>query len=362
MTKDNNNLVRILEDFWPRNKAKGLLAQTVFLQEIRDGIFGEGAHKKFLPGCWLLAPKSSDFYKFRFCFFIHSQIIPISDIGSFTAEKLLGDYYRPFHAIAEFMNNAGIGVVYAVPLTEDGFLPIAELKIRNFQNIKWQFYKFANSEFILENAAEFFEKWEGTRGRPSYGGNWDPEIKKKIQQLSSKVLTDLLLNELFYTGFLKGTLKKPLNDPYDVDSFLTSISQSFILPMEIKEKFPGQSGRDQFFGIDAGRVMMLLRLCVPNDANAIYLIRELDEQGRFIKWKYITLSDIIMTSSWNLQAGGIGMGGQSTQTIRLPYSLFREFNDQEISEESLRKIGNLPKDVKGIARYFGDSIKRRFQV
>ncbi len=362
MIKFNNNLVQVLEDFWPRNKAKGLLAQTVFIQEVKNGNFGEEAHKKLLPGCWLLAPKSPDFYKFRFCFFVHPQVVPNGKIENFTAEELLGDYYRPFHAVAEFMTNAGVGVIYVIPLTESGVLPFAELRRRDFQNIKWQFYKFTNSKFIPENAIEFFEKWEGTRGRPSYGGNWDPEVKKKIEKLNPEVLTGLLLNELFYTGFLKGTLRKPLNDPYDVDSFLMSISQKFILPMEIKEKFPGQSGNDQFFGIDAGRVMMLLRLCVPNDANAIYLIRELDERGNFIKWKYITLSDIIMTSSWNLQAGGPGMGGQSTQTIRLPYSLFREFNSRQISEDNLGEIGSLPRDVKGIAKYFSDSIEKRFQI
>ena len=92
--------------------------------------------------------------------------------------------------------------------------------------------------------------------------------------------------------------------------------------MEIKEKFPGQNREDKFFGIDAGRVMMLLRICLPNDANAIYLIREVDKRAGFVGWKYITLSDIIMTSSWNLQAGGRGMGGQATTNIRLPYDYF----------------------------------------
>ena len=72
--------------------------------------------------------------------------------------------------------------------------------------------------------------------------------------------------------------------------------------MEIKEKFAGQSGREKFFGIDAGRIMMLLRLCLPNDSNALYLIKELDEAGSFIGWKFITLRDIIMTASWNPQA------------------------------------------------------------
>lgn len=169
-----------------------------------------------------------------------------------------------------------------------------------------------------------------------------------------------MLNELFYAGFLKGTFKKPVNDPYDIDSFLISISQKYIFPMEIKEKFPAVSGRDKFFGIDAGRIMMLLRMCLPNDANAVYLIREVDEHGRFIGWKYITLSDIVMTASWNLQAGGPGMGGQSTQTIRLPYDYFKEFNTGEISGGNLQKIGHLPKDIKAMAGRFCLELSEKF--
>jgi hypothetical protein len=155
-------------------------------------------------------------------------------------------------------------------------------------------------------------------------------------------------------------MKKPVCDPYDVDAFLISLSQKHIFPMEIKEKFPGMSGKDKFFGIDAGRIMMLLRLCLPNDANAIYLIREVDEKDHFIGWKYITLGDIVMTSSWNLQAGGPGMGGQSTQTVRLPYEYFREFNEDLVSEDSLAKIGNLPRDIKTLAKQFCEELASKF--
>ena len=165
---------------------------------------------------------------------------------------------------------------------------------------------------------------------------------------------------MFYAGFLKTVHKKPLNDPYDVDLFLISISQKHIFPMEIKEKFPWASGNDKFFGIDAGRIMMLLRLCLPNDANSVYLIRELDESGKFIGWKYMTLSDIIMTASWNLQAGGPGMGGQSTQTIRLPYKHFKNFTDNDLTEENLKVIGNMPKDIKTIAKHFGEELSEKF--
>jgi len=352
-------IVQILEDFWPKNKAKGLLAQTIFSQEIKANKFGSDAGEKIIPGCWLIAPKGEDFYKFRFCFFVHPEVVKTNEL---TAEikRHLGEMYRPFYAIAEFMNNGGIGIIYVTIHTKDGLLPFDEIKKRNFENVKWHFFSFENGKFITKNPFGFFEKWEGNRGRASYGHGWESVIKNKIIKLNNEVLTELLLNEMFYVGFVKGTLKKPLNDPYDVDSFLLSISQKHIFPMEIKQKFPGQNRNEKFFGIDAGRIMMLLRLCIPNDANAIYLVREMDETGVFIGWKYITLTDIIMTSSWNLQAGGPGMGGQSTQTIRLPYDYFKEFNENELSEDNLKKTGNLPKDIKEMARRFGTELSKRF--
>jgi hypothetical protein len=356
---DNSKIVGILENFWPRNKAKGLLAQTIFSQEIEAGEFGGAAKEKILPGCWLIAPKSADFYKFRFCFFVHPKVMKTNNINA-DMKALLGEKYRPFHAIAEFMNNAGIGIVYVIAHTENGDLPFDNIKKRNFEGINWHFFSFEKGNFITRDAVEFFGRWEGNRGRASYGHGWDANVKKKIKKLDKEILIELLLNEMFYVGFVKGTLQKPLNDPYDVDSFLISLSQKHIFPMEIKEKFPGQNRDEQFFGIDAGRIMMLLRLCIPNDSNAVYLIREMNEAGEFKGWKYMTLSDIIMTSSWNLQAGGPGMGGQSTQTIRLPYDYFKEFKESELSEDNLMKMGDLPKDIKNMAKQFGAELSAKF--
>ena len=58
---NSNDIVSILEDFWPRNKAKGLLAQTILSDEIEKGAFGDNAGEKLMPGCWLISPKSTDF-------------------------------------------------------------------------------------------------------------------------------------------------------------------------------------------------------------------------------------------------------------------------------------------------------------
>lgn len=355
----NLEFVKVLEKFWPKNKAKGILAQTIFKEEMARGVFGADAKEKMMSGCWLFAPKSSDFFKFLFSFFIHPEIVK-ADAKEADLKAVLGDKYRPLYAIAEFMNNAGIGIIYAVPHTKNGKLEPRELKKLEFGNIEWQFLSFEEGKFISRDSTEFFNKWPGSRGRASRGGGWEPHIKAKIRMLKKEILLELLMNELFYAGFLKGILRKPVNDPYDVDSFLMSLSQKHIFPMEIKEKFPGQNREDKFFGIDAGRVMMLLRICLPNDANAIYLIREVDKRAGFVGWKYITLSDIIMTSSWNLQAGGRGMGGQDTQTIRLPYDYFKEFDSDQISEDALQRIGSLPKEVKTAARQFCDAIHPKF--
>lgn len=358
---DKSKIIEILENFWPKNKAKGLLAQAIFSKKIKTNSFGKDAKDKIIPGCWLLAPKGSDFYKFRFCFFVHPVVVKTDKITN-NIKKLLGEKRRPFYAIADFMQNAGIGVIYVLVHTKNGTLPLNEIKERNYENINWHFFSFSfqNEDFVSRDAVEFFKRWEGDSGRARYGDGWDPVVKKKINKLGSDILTEMLLNELFYIGFVKGTLKKPLNDPYDVDSFMMSISQKHVFPMEIKEKFPGQNRDGQFFGIDAGRIMMLLRLCIPNDANAVYLIRGMNKRGRFIGWKYITLSDIIMTSSWNLQAGGPGMGGQSTQTIRLPYDFFKSFNKNSLSEGNLKTIGNLPEDIKNMAIKFGEELSARF--
>jgi len=359
MTEISSKIVKILEEFWQRNKAKGLLAQTIFKEEIHKNYFGEDAKEKIISGCWLLAPKEENFYKFRFCFFVHPRFMKEDDISS-DVRKILGENYRPFHALAGFMNNAGIGVVYAIPFNRDGELPLDEIKSRRFGNIEWFFLGFQKGVFCPLDINKFFGKWEGNRGRAGYGRGWEDSVRRRMELLDENILTELLLNELFYTGFLKTILKKPVSDPYDIDIFLISISQKYIFPVEIKEKFPGENKKEKFFGIDAGRVMMLLRLCIPNDANAIYLIREVNRRGEFIGWKYITLSDIIMTASWNLQRGGVGMGGQDTQTIRLPYRYFKKFSKEEISEDNLRRIGTLPKDVKVLARKFGEEMFLRF--
>ncbi|MEK7147891.1 MAG: hypothetical protein AAB758_01180 [Patescibacteria group bacterium] len=151
-------IIKSLEGFWPKNKAKGLLAQGIFNKEIRQSVFGNDALDKIMPGCWLLSPKESNFYKFRFSFFVHPIVVEnTTEISN--PKELLGDKYRPFNAIAEFLNNAGIGVVYVVASTEDGKLPAKNISEGKYDDIRWNFFLLRNGNFIATNPEEYFSKW-----------------------------------------------------------------------------------------------------------------------------------------------------------------------------------------------------------
>ena len=350
---DRGKLVDYLERYWTENKAKGLLAQALFRREIKRGSFSR-YKRKFFDGCWVLAPKRSDFFRFRFCFFTHPALFHGDPGDRADPEDIMGDTEGlKFRMVAGFLNRAGMGVMYALPT---GSQPVPP------EGIRWLLYRYERDSEQLERVepATFFSRWVG-RGRPSRGRRWSEGVKKAYMELEEEELLMLLLNEAFYTVFLKGRLRKPVSDPYDVDGFLLSYSTGTVLPLEIKEKFPAGSGDNAFFGIDAGRVLMLLRICLPNDANAFYLIREVEEDGRrFLCWKFMPLSEIIATASWNLQRGGRGMGGQETQTIRLPYSSFERLDPRILSDEHLRKIASLPDEVKRLAAEFRKTLEREF--
>jgi len=278
---------------------------------------------------------------------------------------LLHNDGRPFYAISEYMANAGIGVVYAVASDDDGILDFDSILKKDYSSLTWNIFFYNREKLVRKNITNFFDIWDGNRGyaKPNKIKWADTSVKETFTNMKKEELEAMVLNELFYSGYLKSVMKKPVGDSYDVDGFIISLSQRHILPIEIKEKFPVLGSRERFFGIDAGRIMMLLRMCIPNDSNGLYVVREVQEQDRkFTGWKYITLSKIIMSAAWVLQAGGVGMGGQSTQTVKIPYDEFESLTCESLEEENLQKISNLPDDVKDIATKYGSSLEKKFFI
>jgi len=341
--------VKYFRMVWNQNKAKGLKAQVYFDDEMHHGYLQKHADKIF-DGCWLISPRSFESYKSRFCVFVHDALLETSE-SEVDPKTILGSKWRPFYAIAEYMNNAGFGVVYAIPTTKNGRLDFDSLFKKDYSGISWSLYFYQDEKFFRKNEEEFFSRWNG-RGRPTYRkDSWvDESVEKGILQLSDEKLHSLLLHEVFYTGYLKTTMRKVVTDPYDVDGFLLSFSQKHIFPIEMKEKFPVYTDKERYFGIDAGRIVMLLRICLANDSNALYIVREVDRNRDMKKWKYIPLSKMIMSAGWQLQEGGRGMVGGSTHTVKIPYDEFSDIEEKTFDEENLKKISNLPSDVKDLVR------------
>jgi len=87
---DREMLVSYLERYWSENKAKGLLAQALFRREVMRGSFSR-YRRKFFDGCWVLAPKRGDFFRFRFCFFTHPALFHGSPGDRMEPEDIMGE-------------------------------------------------------------------------------------------------------------------------------------------------------------------------------------------------------------------------------------------------------------------------------
>ncbi len=219
--------VEVLQGLWPKNKAKGLLAQSRLEEGIASRRFGRDAGEKFMPGCWLVSPKEPNFHQFRFCFFVHPTHLRPG--ANFAIRDLLGNKFRPFNALAEFMNNAAIKVVYAVPFCEE--LPLQQLAQKNYGGLEWRIFFFENGNFVETTPRELFDSWPGNRGRPGQGNPWDESTIRDFQTVPEERLESFVLSEVFFSGFLKATHRKPTSDPYDVDFFLVSLSQKHLFPI-----------------------------------------------------------------------------------------------------------------------------------
>jgi hypothetical protein len=181
-------------------------------------------------------------------------------------------------------------------------------------------------------------------------------VLERFAAASDAALTELALRQAFFYGYLKEQLHKPVDDPYDVDGFIVAYAGT-VIPIEIKDKSLTREGD---FGIDAGRILMLLRLCLATDSNALYLIRQVDESAAraLVSWRYITLADMVMGCRWNLQAGGRGMTGGATQTVMISGDLFQDFGPDNFSEDWLARNSSLQNAIRAAAQELASDLGR----
>ncbi len=348
---EQDEAISYLQRFLTGNKARGMVAELAletYLQEVGATVNGETLTQKVLSGAWLISPRVDEYARYRYAVFVLPTLCLNEDELESAVQSRQKD--RGFQTLATFLSQSGIGVIVSAGLCDRSAV--------HPDQIHWRNYIYAPETESLQPEPDRrpFSEWPGHRGRPSQGGTWDADVLSRFRAAPQAQLTALTLRQAFFYGFLKGTLQKPLADPYDIDGFVVSYGGA-VMPLEVKEKSPTPGGG---FGIDAGRILMLLRLCLATDSNAFYIIRRVDvDTGRtFLGWEFITLSDIITGCSWNLTAGGRGMLGGATQTVMIPGALFRPFGPESLLDSHLAGIASLQGQVKQRAIEFAGELSR----
>ena len=324
-----------LQIYLTGNKARGMVAELALDHSDFDQA---QVSQKIVTGNWLISPKG--YVSNRVCVFVMPEVYSDAVSLDHAIKQLETD--RHWQSLAAYLNENHLGIIVVGSYAKT---------INHLEDLTWQAFGYQHEKLVRYSANEPFNHWPGSRGRAVKVGKnrgWSSDVMKRFSQANANALTALTLRQAFYYSYLKGTLKKPLDDPYDVDAYIVGY-RGQVLPLEIKEKSPTESGQ---FGIDAGRILMLLRLSLLTDSNAIYLIREIDqsENRNFVQWRFITLADLIMHCSWNLQGGGRGMGGGATQTIMLNGDLFKTFGVEQLQEDWLGQFGSLQASTRTAAQ------------
>lgn len=329
---DPGDVIPYLQRYLSYNKARGMVAELSLDSEL--GIQGSAANHKLLPGGWLVSPKvdTPQYYRYMVSVLPHLYTHPQELHGA--VETLERD--RGWQALATFMVQSGIGIIVSGASAHE--------TSSGLDNLRWNNYIYRHEKLFPTRNDEPFVSWPGGRGRAGTGTAWQPDVFNRFRQAGSDQLTALAMRQAFFYGYLKEYLHKSLEDPYDVDAFVVGFT-GIVMPVEIKEKSPTAKGD---FGIDAGRILMLLRLCLAADSNALYVIREVDESESrgLVGWRYITLSDMVIGCRWNLQGGGRSMSGGATQTVMISGGLFKDLSLNTFSEEWLAQHKSLQVSVR----------------
>lgn len=336
-----------LQRFLTHNKARGMVAELSLKQDL--ALLGTPSEQKLLSGGWLISPKLPNPQHYRYMVSVLPTLYSRQDELTAVIESLEQD--RGWQALATHLAQSSIGIIVSGGIS-DSLIP-------DLGNLQWMNFIYRDEHLVPAPADEPFAGWPGNRGRASKGTSWQLDVINRFELADTNDLIELVMRQAFFYGYLKQRLQKPLEDPYDVDAFVVSFTGR-VLPVEIKEKSPTDKGD---FGIDAGRILMLLRLCLITDSNAVYLIRQVDNSAErnLMGWKYITLSDMIMGCKWNLQAGGTGMGGGATQTVMISGAMFQDFGVANLSEEWLNANSSLQTAARMAAKALALDLGRYLQ-
>lgn len=318
-SKNIQNISKFIHRYLVNNKAKGKLAEAEFntffkKQKIK---YPELNDFQLVSGVWIFSPKKKDFFKHRTAF--------IRYFPKNKQDQNQDPLRKAVLNLSNLIGKSGINSVIFKP----------KINYSDNMTIKFNIFISDNLKMIPKSETEVFTEDSWPRGKlrqvpKEYQNVWDSDIDNRFFSLAKsdpEEFLNLYIDECFLSEYLRENLKVNIADPYDTDGFIVKISEkksTKIWPIELKEKsaaydfpfFPHEYENSNdvtehfyskianidtlkvlnskpntdpdkiFFGLDGGRILMMLRICLPLNTDGIYIVRRMRNTR-------ITLGDIM---------------------------------------------------------------------
>lgn len=290
-----------------RNKLNGLLAEIDFRNYIGSLGFGE----RVSEGGWIL--RSDDRGDFSFG---QNTIVlfpePVEPSTQYSANRVLPEPRRGLHTICATFHQIGIRSYFCSPRLNDN----------STEGIQWYATELGRPD--EQPHQTFPECIQGFNKR-----------RRPYNFLRHSTDVSLIPEEAIPTEFSKESLRVAFNsvfyaEPSDVDGLFWGREMTY--PIEVKEKtYANDPSVGKYFGIDVGPFVKLAYYAAKRgNLHSMFVVREIDdeEERNLVAWRYITFERMAQFASWVFRAGGRGMTGGRSATVRIPAEQFEVLNSE----------------------------------
>lgn len=307
------------------------VAGSIAYKNRYNGFYGELSFNRFIQnlgnrsiiegGVFIPTESGDDPFKSSVYFTVSEQSsdLYIEVYSSLTSLAKEGLYFFQYSKSSKikfktlFQSNRG-----KEPNSRDIVLPFPDFKVFKFSVQKNEF-----ELSTLETFKELFTTNTATLQPQFIPRHMKELFRSKLEEFSLDELIGIYFNRLIFDGLTGGTIEK--GSPLDIDLFTCKTTSQKYSVIEVKEKDLSKS-EPIGFGLDIRRISSLLKIEENLLMDAIYVVRQVDDQERrnFLNWKYISLMDFCENVDFNNKVvGGPGMADRETETVICPDNKFK---------------------------------------
>jgi len=322
MPSNRNDAISFLETQWSGindNKIKGIKAEIEFRRYLEEN------EVHFIPGGWLLIPgkntKVSIPGEHKIC------LLPMEQDFSWALSDRNHDVTPALVSAYNYFRQVGVETYIVEPrnIDESMFsIPAKSVgsKIATYPRPYELVFKIISSagnfrEIDFKEVFRNFPERTGKKGLRCYA-------RDRISRASMPWNDSDLVRDMFWFEYSRYYCQVDfLVSNNDLDLFIIGKSGS-AYPVELKSKAPVLDDiLGDWFGLDIGPFAKMTFFTANSmHTDALYIVQEVDRDRNLVQWLGIKFTDLVKSCSWVGQAGGTGMGGGTSSTIKIPKLAF----------------------------------------